>query len=119
MYGGTKQGLSLDDVKNYLLVLPPRKEQELLVQLIEEETHKVTLTIDRTRHKISLLREYRSRLIADIVTGKLDVREAAANLPEETDETETFDDALAEDEELENNEIEDDQAGEFEEEVLA
>ena len=32
--------------------------------------------------KIDLLREYRTRLIADVVTGKLDVREAAAALPE-------------------------------------
>ncbi len=69
--------------------------------------------------EISLLREYRTRLIADVVTGKLDVREAAANLPEETDETETFDDALAEDDDLENSEIENDQAGELEEEILA
>ena len=30
----------------------------------------------------SLLNEYRTRLIADVVTGKLDVREAAAELPE-------------------------------------
>ena len=29
-----------------------------------------------------MLREYRTRLIADVVTGKLDVREAAADLPE-------------------------------------
>ena len=35
--------------------------------------------------EISLLREYRTRLIADVVTGKLDVREAAARLPPEPD----------------------------------
>ena len=29
------------------------------------------------------MREYRTRLVADVVTGKLDVREAAARLPEE------------------------------------
>ena len=49
--------------------------------------------------EISLLREYRTRLIADVVTGKLDVREAAANLPEEIDETEVLDEGLVEDEE--------------------
>jgi type I restriction enzyme S subunit len=36
--------------------------------------------------EIALLREYRTRLIADVVTGKLDVREAAARLPDEVDE---------------------------------
>ena len=46
----------------------------------------VTAAIDdaigRARRRIELLREYRTRLIADVVNGKLDVREAAANLPE-------------------------------------
>ncbi len=32
---------------------------------------------------IELLSEYRNRLVADVVTGKLDVREAAARLPDE------------------------------------
>ncbi len=45
---------------------------------------------DRARHEIDFLREYRNRLIADVVTGKLDVREAAANLPEEPEETEAL-----------------------------
>ena len=35
-----------------------------------------------TRREIDHLREYLTRLIADVVTGKLDVREAAAKLPE-------------------------------------
>jgi type I restriction enzyme S subunit len=43
--------------------------------------------------EISLLREYRTRLIADVVTGKLDVREAAARLPDEAEETEALDEA--------------------------
>ena len=38
--------------------------------------------INQTRRQIDLLREYRTRLIADVVTGKLDVREAATALPE-------------------------------------
>ena len=37
------------------------------------------------------MREYRTRLVADVVTGKLDVREAAACLPDERDETEPGD----------------------------
>ncbi len=34
------------------------------------------------RREIDLLHEYRTRLVADIITGKLDVRDAAAELPE-------------------------------------
>ena len=52
------------------------------------------IAIKHNLHGISLLREYRTRLIADVVTGKLDVREAAASLPEEIDleEAESLDD---------------------------
>ena len=41
-----------------------------------------TLTLV-TQRDITLLREYHTRLIADVVTGKLDVRQAAALLPDE------------------------------------
>ena len=39
----------------------------------------------RANRQIELLQEYRTRLIADVVTGKLDVREAAAQLPDEAE----------------------------------
>lgn len=45
-------------------------------------------TADRLRQEIGRLREYRPRLIADVVTGKLDVREAPSRLPDEPDERE-------------------------------
>ncbi len=82
MYGGTKQGLSLDDVKNYIVLLPPHNEQSELVQWIESETSLVDVAITRAHRQITLMREYRTRLIADVVTGKIDVRKAAAVLPE-------------------------------------
>ena len=59
--------------------------------------------IDEARREIALLREYRTRLIADVVTGKVDVRAAAQGLPEEVEEMEPFDEvqALAEDADVE------------------
>ena len=42
-----------------------------------------------------LLREYRTRLIADVVTGKLDVRAAAARLPDDAEESEPLDEVDA------------------------
>src|SRR5690606_37181483 len=58
-------------------------------------------TMVRARAEDDLLREYPTRLIADVVTGKLDVREAAAKLPdvEEDPETSGALDELADDEE--------------------
>jgi type I restriction enzyme S subunit len=61
----------------------PRAEQEKIVAFIASETIPLTTAIARTEREIALMQEYRTRLTADIVTGKLDVREAAAKLPEE------------------------------------
>ena len=82
LYGGTKDGLSLDDVRNYPILLPSPGEQRELVRWIERRLSLLGKLRDATQRQIALLREYRTRLIADVVTGKLDVREAAARLPE-------------------------------------
>lgn len=86
MYGGTKQGLSLDDVKNYVVPLPPLDDQARLVTKIEDTSSSVDRSIRNVRREIELLREYRTRLITDVVTGKLDLREAAAQLPDDIEE---------------------------------
>ena len=83
LYGGTKDGLSLDDVKNYPIFLPPLWEQHAIVKYINKTTANIDEAIARARRQIELLQEYRTRLIADVVTGKLDVREAAAGLPKD------------------------------------
>jgi type I restriction enzyme S subunit len=60
----------------------PRAEQEDIVAFIVDRTTHLNTAIARTEREIALMQEYRTRLTADIVTGKLDVREAAATLPE-------------------------------------
>ena len=82
LYGGTKDGLSLDDVKNYPILLPPRHEQEEAVQWMEGKLSALEKIGESTKREIVVVREYRTRLIADVVTGKVDVRKAAAGLPE-------------------------------------
>ena len=81
LYGGTKDGLSLDDVKNYPILLPSRSEQERAVRWIEDELSLLEGAGGSAKRQIQLVHDYRVRLIADIVTGKLDVREASASLP--------------------------------------
>ena len=73
LYGGTKDGLSLDDVKNYPILLPPLNEQLAIVKYIHEITEDIKGAIDRTHRQIQLIEEYHTRLIADVVTGKIDV----------------------------------------------
>lgn len=64
-------------------MLPPRDEQQAILSLIVSETASLEVLASRTEREIRLLQEYRTRLTADVVTGKLDVREAAARLPDE------------------------------------
>ena len=64
------------------LVYPPKVEQDAIAEHIGEVTTSVDDAITRTRSQIDLMNEYRTRLIADVVTGKIDVREAAERLPE-------------------------------------
>ena len=61
--------------------LPPRKEQDSILKGIGEQSADLNTAIARTEREIALMQEYRTRLTADLVTGKLDVREAAAHLP--------------------------------------
>jgi type I restriction enzyme, S subunit len=65
------------------VLLPALDEQIEILAAIEKESRPLVDGISRFEREIELLREYRTRLIADVVTGKLDVREAAACLPDE------------------------------------
>lgn len=63
------------------LSYPVLAEQDAILAFIAMETGGVRRTVERLDEEIALLREYRTRLISDVVTGKIDVREAAARLP--------------------------------------
>jgi len=89
--GSTKGALTCEDLKRFKIAIPPLWEQAALAGYIQSATHALMTTISRTEREIELLREYRTRLIADVVTGKLDVRDAAARLPDEAEKLEFFD----------------------------
>ncbi|HEX9690657.1 MAG TPA: restriction endonuclease subunit S [Gemmatimonadales bacterium] len=89
-------GLAVERVLNLWLPVPPTAEQAGIADQIEHETAGIGTAMDRAHREIDLLREYRTRLIADVATGKLDVREAAALLPDEAEEPEPLDGIEAE-----------------------
>jgi len=64
------------------IALPPKDEGARISDSVESETTRLTDSIRLANREISLLREYRSRLVADVVTGQIDVREIAAELPD-------------------------------------
>lgn len=73
-------GLAVERVLNLSLPVPSLREQAHIARYIERETADIDVAIDRARREIELLGEYRTRLIADVVTGKVDVREGGADL---------------------------------------
>jgi len=73
-------------MKSISVPVPPLCEQEAILAAVDRDTASVMKAIDAARGEIDLLREYRTCLITDVVTGKLDVRDAAAYLPDEPEE---------------------------------
>jgi len=63
-----------DDFKQLPIWMPPLAEQLLIVSTVSQETNAANLAITKTQSEIDLIREYRARLVADVVTGQLDVR---------------------------------------------
>jgi type I restriction enzyme, S subunit len=86
-------GVDRKDLFDIYVAVPPVSEQDAILAWIEHSLADLDHATDAAHREIDLLREYRTRLIADVVTGKLDVREAAARLPEEAEEPEPLEDA--------------------------
>ena len=80
--GATFLGISQESIGNHKVCLPSRAEQVAIVEHLDAATAAIDTTICSANRQIELLGEYHTRLIADVVTGKLDVREAVVRLPE-------------------------------------
>ncbi len=93
--GATMDNLNTGILKRVPLLLPPLHEQRRILESIGQNVARLVLAIANAEREISLLNEYRTRLVADVVTGKLDVREAAALLPDEVQEPELLEEAEA------------------------
>jgi type I restriction enzyme S subunit len=78
----TQGNLNVERIGSMGIPLPSLEQQTEIVRYVDSETSSLGSVTSRIEREIELLREYRTRLIADVVTGKLDVREAAARLPE-------------------------------------
>ena len=76
------QDLNFENFCRVDVPFPPVEEQQHIVQAVDRGTGHIAASIERSHRQIGSLREYRTRLMADVVTGKLDVREAAAGLAE-------------------------------------
>jgi len=95
--GSTVGHLRLGQVYSLPLVWCPVEEQRAIVAHVHAASQGLEQAQASAKKEITLLHEYRIRLIADVVTGKLDMREAAAGLPEAVMEEEFGEDELDED----------------------
>lgn len=86
---GTQQNLSMGAMERLLILLPPLTEQHELLTVLKAELDTIESVTGIANRQIELLHEYRTRLIADVVTGQLDVR--GVELPK-LDETEMVED---------------------------
>jgi type I restriction enzyme S subunit len=105
--GAAQPKLTQDRLLSISISVAPPSEQDAIVEHTNRETQPLCHALSRLTREIELLREYRTRLVADVVTGKLDVREVAQHLPEE--------EAVPEDEVLEEDAEAVDEEGELEE----
>jgi type I restriction enzyme, S subunit len=71
-------------MKQIELPLPPTlEEQDRIVKWVNSNLCTFDKAITQSERQIALLKEYRTRLSSDVVSGKVDVREAARRLPAE------------------------------------
>ena len=84
--GITVMHIYKDQLKRLALAIPPLPEQAAIASFLNRVNSDIDEAIKFAHHEISLLVEYRTRLIADVVTGKLDVRQAVNYSQEEVGE---------------------------------
>lgn len=72
--GVTRYGLSNYALSNSMCLIPPKKEQEAIAIFLDKKTAQIDEQVTCAQKSIELLKEYRTSLISEMVTGKIDVR---------------------------------------------
>lgn len=71
----TRASLSQELLKRLSVLLPPHEEQQKITVFLDHEMERIQGVINKSKKEISLLQEYRTALISEAVTGKIDVRD--------------------------------------------
>ena len=74
------QDLNFDNFCRVDLPFPPLDEQRRIGKALNKRLRAISGVIEMSRQEMALLSEFRQRLVADVVTGRLDVRQAASDL---------------------------------------
>ncbi|MEG1925814.1 MAG: restriction endonuclease subunit S [Ruthenibacterium sp.] len=111
MGGGVRQSIGYGEIKRVPLPLPPVEEQQAIVDYCYSLRTDIERLIAEVKNEIALITEYRTRMISDVVTGKVDVRgievpdlSAEDTIAEEADDAEMDDEGSTDEiEEVEEN----------------
>ena len=76
-FGSTSPHVNISTIRNYYLIVPDITEQDGIVVHLDQQCSRIDIIVSKFNDEITLLGEYRTRLISDVVTGKLDVRGVA------------------------------------------
>lgn len=82
LVGSTFRRINVEDVRGLVIVVPSVAEQNRLVEQINQETEPLAQAVRKAQLEIGLLLEFRTRLVAEVVTGQVDVRAVAETLPD-------------------------------------
>lgn len=75
-YGTKMPRASWEFIKNIEIPVPSLPEQQAIVSYLDRETAQIDILIEKIKQSIEYLKEYRTALISDAITGKIDVRRA-------------------------------------------
>lgn len=73
MGGGLRQSMSYQDIANLYIPIPPIDEQKAIVAHIKEKVSKIDALAEKLQKEIESIKEYKQRLISDVVTGQIKV----------------------------------------------
>lgn len=94
--GSTIPTISQTKILNFNLVTPPNEEIQSILIYIEKETTILDKTIATIEKEIALVQEYRAALIAEAVTGKIDIRNYEIPILDEEEAYEDLEENLEE-----------------------
>ena len=67
-------GLSVENIQNLKTCFPPLLEQKAIADYLKEKVDRIDMTVNNNENEMSLMQEYRTRLISDVVTGGVSVQ---------------------------------------------
>ena len=67
--------------ENMPFIIPSLSEQQQIAEYLDKKTEEIDSTIDKFKVQIDKLKEYRQALIAEVVTGKIDIRSIEIPIP--------------------------------------